>query len=75
MKIEKNVPLPPRRKGLATVLAKMKVGDSFLHTEPYTQQLSINIGTQIRNYGLRHQMEFATRKDVAKNKLRVWRTA
>jgi hypothetical protein len=69
MKIEKGVPLPPKRKREATYpFANMAVGDSFLMPDFIVNATSIAC-----TYARRGGFKVATRK--TRDGVRVWRIA
>ena len=64
-KIEKNIPIPPRRDCAASVIDKMEIGDSVL-CKNQTE------ATAIRMTATRHNRRISQRK--VKGGIRVWRT-
>lgn len=65
MKIEKNIPIPPRKSGLISLtLREMKVGDSIVI--PKSQD------TSWRTAAMRLKMDIVTRK-ISDTETRLWR--
>lgn len=64
IKIEKNVPIPPIRSGLAATLRGMKTGDSFVCSKSKRNSI-LATATRLK-------IKLATRA-VSETEVRVWR--
>ena len=69
MRIESNIPIPPRKAGYSKYpLGDMRVGDSFETDEPQWR-----VAAAVCNYGKRHGKKFSTRT-LSSTAVGVWRT-
>lgn len=76
MKIEKNIPIPPRKNKELHIIRNMEIGDSILSDMEYSRWNMAKFSSWARNFANKStdckHYKFTCRK-VDGNKMRLWR--